>query len=968
MNKRWFLLYLFMTCVAVLSWAQTSHVNTPAQDPLKTMDSLLAAYQTAPKKNRVETARQIISLSAVDDQLIELRRPVDNHTPVDTLHFLVWLSAERFYYNNSYFKESLAYIDKALPLASGNAPIYHATLLCDRGYCLFKTSHNVEASKAEQEAEQFSKKHQLMMPLARAYNYMAIINLSLGCLDEAKHFVEKAIETDRLTGSDQNTHNYLGIACEVYNVAKEPKLAIDYGRRAVESARAIGFQAGVVNHLSQLSYAYNRNGDYEQALSMAWEAVHTVEQMPVVDRNLLAISLEYVAFNLLDMKRNSEAVPVIRRAIALQEALGNFRSVCYDQLSLAEALEKEHPHEANTALHRYAVMLDSLHHVEMHETLSQANASLHNDELQETNAQNQRRTRQVIIGSVLGFLLLLAIIAVLAYLNLLRLRTQRATEQLQTARERFFTNVTHEFRTPLTVILGVTRQLMRSGHDDQSLVLIERNGEQLLTLVNQLLDVAKATSGVGSLIYGTGNLVAYVSMCVEAFHQPAQSKGVRLSFQSQVPQLNTEFVPDYMDKILSNLLTNALKFTPRDGEVDVLLQRNGQQLLLKVNDTGQGIQPSDLNHIFEPFYQGNHQEVGTGVGLSLVKSLAEALGGHVSVESEPGKGSSFCVALPVKEPAASALSAEPDRVQEQLSQPTAIFLDDSVSSPSAFPSSPSEVITSDRPVILVVEDNADVATYIGMVLSEGYQVFYAANGAEGLSKASELMPDLIVTDVMMPDVDGLELCHRIRSSELTSHIPIIIITARVADNDRMAGIEVGADAYLCKPFLAEELLLRVAKLMEQRRLLQQKFMKSASLLSSETPDVAPAPTSTDEVSVYERNVLEANERFLRKLDDVILTLMPLATCDATNVASQLCMSRQQLGRKLRAIADMTPSDYIISRRLEEVRRLLLEEPSLSLLDVALRCGFADNASLTHTFRRKFGVSPSQYVNEKLKNN
>lgn len=313
-----------------------------------------------------------------------------------------------------------------------------------------------------------------------------------------------------------NTHNYLGIACEIYSVAKEPDKAIRYGRQAVEAAQAMGYDAGVVNHLSQLSYAYNRRGDYEEGLRTAQQAVAAVERMPVVDENLLCLSLEYVAFNLLDMKRNAEAVPYIRRAIALGQKNGYMRSVCYDYKSLAEALEPADPRGALQALRRYSVMMDSLHNEDMHEALGQANAQLHNDELQEENDRRRHQIRAVAGYATAGLLLLLAVIAVLVYINRLRSRTQQETERLQKAREDFFTNVTHEFRTPLTVILGMARQM-----EGEPAAAIERNGEQLLTLVNQLLDISKVSSATGEQRWRQDDLVVFVGMVVDSFRQPA---------------------------------------------------------------------------------------------------------------------------------------------------------------------------------------------------------------------------------------------------------------------------------------------------------------------------------------------------------------------------------------------------------------------------------------------------------------
>ncbi len=956
----------FTTIILILlAVLQPGKMAATSTTPIHNVDSLLSVYEIVKKADKATLGRQILSLCLADDQLFHIDRQPDKNMPLDTLNLLVWMAAERYYYNNSYFKESLSMIGKALPLSIKNNPEYHATLLCDRGYCLFKTSRNNEAIDAEMEAERFSKRHGLLLPLARSYNYLAIINLSLGCIDEAKHFVQKAIDTDRLTGSDQNTHNYLGIACEVYNVAKEPDIAIRYGHQAVDAARALGYDAGVVNHLSQLSYAYNRKGNLQQALAMSKEAVRTVEEMEVVDRNLLAISLEYVAFNLLDMKRNSEAVPYIRRAIALQEELGNFRSACYDHLSLAEALEVDYPHESNKAMHRYAVMLDSLHRAEMHEALSNANAALHNEELQEANEEGQRRERLIAIAAVVGILLLLGVIAVLAYINRLRKRTQQATKRLQADREAFYTNVTHEVRTPLTVILGLA-QKMRTAEKDaakrDSLAIIERNGQLLLNLVNQLLDISKLTSDNLQFFWQEGDVAAFVEMIAERYRPLAAINGVNLIYQGPSQPIHIFFVADAIQKMVGNLLSNAIKFTPNGGTVTVGVSSEANKYLVSVTDNGIGIQPEDIAHLFEPFYQGaNHTRTGTGVGLSLVHQLAKALDGQVKVSSSPGVKTIFSICLPLKEHLSEGerlaiatysadiqtLSPPPSRISAQADRRPEMVTENHVSDDG-------------QTRILVVEDNADVSAFIGSVLGESYAVAYASDGAEGVRKATEWMPDLIVTDVMMPEVDGLELCRRIRSSEMTNHIPIIIITARTTDSDRLNGFEAGAEAYLCKPFLAEELLLRVSKLLEQRRLLQQKFKLSMAVNKEEKTG---SSSTTHETTIYERNLSEANSAFLRKVNEAILRLMPEGKLDVQDVAAAVFLSRSQFGRKLRAVVDMSPSDYINDVRLNEVRRLLHVQPPLTLLDIALRTGFSDHAHLTHAFRRKFGMPPSQYIRQ-----
>jgi DNA-binding response OmpR family regulator/tetratricopeptide (TPR) repeat protein len=816
MMKKRILLFALLSLVGLLvspriqaqSAAKATVGKEAGATPEEMVDSLLAIYLKAAKSQRPVLARKIVDVCLADDQLTEpLRQRLGDgpasslgSLPKDTVNFLVHFAADRFYISCGRFEDALRHCEAALRISppekntSGRKgdPMLQATLLCDRGYSLFKLSRNTEATEAEMQAEQFSRRHNLLQPLARSYNYMAIIDLSLGYIDEAKHFVQKAIDTDRQTGSDLNTHNYLGIACEVYNVAKEPEKAISYGRQAVEAARRIGYDAGVVNHLSQLSYAYNRAGNLEHALEMSRQAVATVEQMAVVDRNLLAISLEYVAFNLLDMKRNSEAVPVIRRAIALQQEVGNMRSVCYDHKSLAEALEPDSPREALAALRRYSAMMDSLHYDEMHNVLGKANAQLHNDELSDENDHQRRENRIILIASLLVGLLALAVIAALVYAIRTRNRSMRAMQRLQAARDEFYANMTHQFRTPLTVILGVADQL--------DLPVITRNANQLLQLVNQLLDVAMKKSEVG----------------------PAD--GAR------------------------RIRSGAMLL--RDGVKGAMSQGDG----------------SKRKH------QGTRDVLPGAEGLALV-----------------------------------------------------------------------------------VEDNPDVAAYIGSVLEPDFEVVFAADGQEGVYKAEALVPDVIVTDVMMPTMDGLELCRRIRANIITDHIPVVVVTARVTDADRLRGIAAGADAYLTKPFLADELRLRIAKLLEQRRRLLAKAGATAVDGSLSVADHAEKER--------EKQLSEASKEFLKKLNEVILGQMAKGDVSTKTVAAELFMSSSQLVRKLHALTGITPSAYILEQRMQEALRLLAHTPKYTIAEIAIHCAFSDTSHFSRTFRRRFGIPPSQYVSD-----
>ncbi len=921
------------------------------------VDSLLEAYGKADQPLRTAMARKLIDRCMADDPLTRDRKPnLNERTSHDSIDLAVWYAAERYYFNHAYFAEAIALIDRALPLTQHGRAETRATLLCDKGYCLYKTGNNTEAVDAEMEAERLAKQKELLLPLARAYNYLAIINLSLNSIDEAKHFVKKALQTDRESGSNLNTHNYLGIACEVYNVAKVPDSAIMYGRQAVEAARNIGYAEGVVNHLAQLSYAYNRKGDYEAGLRMAREAVSTVEQMPVIDRNLLAISLEYVAYNLLDMKRNAEAVPIVRRAIALQQEVGNTRSVCYDYKSLAEALEPDSPRVAMAALRRYSSMMDSIHYAQMHEVLGQANAQLHNDELQTANADSHRRNRQILLMALGIGALLLAVIGVLLYINRLRERTNQAMRQLQNTREQFFTNITHEFRTPLTVIQGLSRQLQDAGHAaDTATVaseaaIIEQQGKQLLTLVNQLLDISKVKLAIGMARWVHGDVMPQLTMMAENFAHMAKMGGIKFSYKHD-KIVEMDYVADYMQKIVGNLVGNALKHTPEGGHIEVTATAEGDALRLSVCNTGQPIAPDVLPHIFEPFYQASDGDManGTGIGLALTEQLVLAMKGTIGAVSSEAEGTRFSVRLPLRQTdIADIKPAEEGMADEVLdsSNGADVGIDDSIRLTDSGDDDTS------RQRVLVVEDNKAVAYYVGKVLSqEGYEVCYAADGTDGMAKARTLVPDIIVTDLMMPHTDGLELCRQLRSDELTSHVPVIVITALAADGDRVKGLEAGADAYLTKPFEEEVLKVRVKKLLEQRRLLREKFSQQMSAKEPTEPQAPAAevlPTTLD-------------QQFLEKVDAIIVELMPKGEADLEHVSTQLFMHPSTFRRKLVALTGTPPAQYIMRRRMEQACLILADYPNVTIADVAERCGFSDSAHFTHVFRRFYNTTPLQWV-------
>ena len=957
-----------------------------AANTIETVDSLLQAYTKAHPSEKGQLARQLIDFCLGDDQLTGALLTPDQLNPADgaATDLIVNFAAERFYYSNSYFAESLHHIDQALPLADDAAPALQAFLLCDRSYCLFKQGQLSQAATAGEAAMQFCLAHNQTLQLARAYLYLAIVNYGIPQIDEAIHFVEKAMATDKNLGTNVNSHNILGIACEIYSYAGQTDRAVECGQQAVEAAKAIGCPSCVVNHMSQLSYAYNRQGDYQRGLAVAQQAVAEVEKMEVPDRNLLAISLEYVAYNLLDMKRNAEAVPVLLRAIDLEREVGNTRSVCYDYKSLAEAYEPDDPRQAITALRKYIAMADSLHSSAMAEALSKADADFHNEELRVQNSENRRLIRIIIIVSIITALLLLAVIVAMVYIVRLRGKNNRRLQKLQAIREAFFTNVTHELRTPITVIQGMARQIkahspapLADGQEGNTpadahtaATLIEGQSNRLLELVNQVLDLARVTNAVGNAHWEHIDVMPLFSMVEESFLTLSDQRHVQLAFHHQEQHYVMDIVADYLLKILYNLLSNALKNTPEGGSITVGTSTNGQRLVVSVSDNGTGIAPEDLKKIFEPFYKGKlGQQHGTGIGLTLTQQLVRAHHGTISVSSVPEQETTFTFTLPMKQQGVKIETA-PTRQLSPLPVPSSLQPDSSLETIiDSQRDDESQTDTDEVPVVLIVEDNKEVAYYISQLLYPYYTIHHAANGQEGMEKARSLVPDIIITDIMMPIADGLELCRQVRADELTCHIPIIVITALVTDEERLRGLEAGATAYLNKPFSADELLTRVRKLLEQQKMIQRKYSltPATTVLQAEKEAISSPNNDSKYSSLLGRGTGDEspqsslNAQFLSRLQQLVAENMADNATDTEHLASLMHLSQTQLRRKIAMVTGISAAKYILMLRIEEAKRLLAQFPEVTIIDTAYRTGFSDNAHFTHVFRRITDMTPLQYI-------
>ncbi len=574
--------------------------------------------------------------------------------------------------------------------------------------------------------------------------------------------------------------------------------------------------------------------------------------------------------------------------------------------------------------------------------------------------------------------------AIIDYKDNLEKKVVERTYQLQEAQQtqnRFFTNISHEFRTPLTLILGPAKQLKERITDNKSkeeLDLIHRSAKKLNRLVDELLDISKIESGEMKLKARPLNLVTVVKELSLSFYSLAERKNIVFNLISPEDEIIVYIDKDKFDKILSNVLSNAFKFTPEGGRVDVEINRhpelgsgslsfassqlqqeipkqvrNYKFVEISVRDTGIGIPNNQYEKIFDRFYQvdGSHtrEQEGTGIGLALTKELMDLHKGKIEVESEESKGSTFRLIFPL-----SKEHLRPEEICEESLSQSAYgglskgegFSEEIISTEETRTEKHNIGLKTEtgKPLLLIVEDNSDVRKYISMILENHYQIIETKDGEEGLSKSFAIIPDLIISDIMMPKMDGFQLCSKLKTDPRTSHIPIIILTAKATMQDKVSGFELGADDYIMKPFEAEELKARIKNLIEQRRRLQEHFQKFGLF------------------DISEKNITSIDQKFLEKAVAEINKHISDVSFGVELFAEDMSMSRSLLFKKINSLTGESPIDLVRRVRLNKAARLI-EKNFGNISEIALEVGFNNPSYFSECFRKQFGVAPSQYHNK-----
>ncbi len=863
--------------------------------------------------------------------------------------------------NASKFQEAIFYHQQGLRLASKLKDTIEITLaLNNLGTNFRRIGDMSEASEyhflALQSAESFSGKDSKEGRKSKVMAMNGIGNVYLSIEDYEKatmYFREALVEEKKLKSTLGQAINYANLGA-IFEKQALLDSAYYYYQLSYEQNLLANSPMGIgLSHIN-FGHIFERKEDYLQA-QIEYQQAYTMLN-EIADKwhkleTIIALARIHLLKNdLQNSKRHIDLAKEVASEIHSPQHLSEIYDLLHQyylkQNNYAEALTN---FKISKAYHDSIQSIQKLNKViEMRLNYERDKNRHFITQLSNRNLLKSRENRIIIIASFIIVILLVLWIAVLFYAYKQRTRSNRMLRNLNRIRNDFYAKITHEFRTPLTVILGLSEQMQNQQQITSKetviyLKAIDRQGNHLLSLVNQLLKSAKINAGIDTPNWVNGNIIAYLKVQIDAFQLYSETKNLKISLITNMENLDMDFVPDYMDNIIQNLLSNAIKFSFEGGIIHVsVATTSNNEIELKVTDYGSGIASEDLEHVFELFYQGRqtNNNAGSGIGLNFTQQLVESMHGKIKAEHNEKNGTVFTINLPLRQ--AGIIIQNRWQVNEcqttklQPGNESADYNQHPENNGTEEPASTFDV----RPTILLVEDNDDVGLYISSILSDSYQTILAHNGIEGLELAHEIVPDIIVSDIMMPYKDGFELCSEVRASELLNHIPIIIITAKSTLDDQLKGLKCGADAYIRKPFRTEELRVQIEALIENRRLLKDKYLRS----------ILKKDKSFQE---------DMNIDFLQKITDIIYSEMRNPDFSPIDLANKLNLSISQLNRKLSAVAGYTTLSYILKLRIDNAKKKLAAD-NKPIGIIAEECGFIDVAYFSRIFKKHTNVTPSQY--------
>ena len=792
-----------------------------------------------------------------------------------------------------------------------------------------------------------------------AYAHLGLIMMDQGFFDRALEYLQltynRGIEQNDIRAIAGSLHSMAAVYWQMDSLDR----AITLMKEALEVRKANDFEArrnGIKQSLIDLAYLLNENGQSEEALAYVREGIAIAkEDHPIYPHDNLN-AFETLAQIHLSLGQLEIAERIALKALKASNRIG-VKNTSTDLTNLLSKIyiKKDDYQKAYQYNNAYWELKDSISNLELKSRISELETQYETEKKEnEIIALRQKNRRSQNLRNLFGAATLIAFFFAFMLYTFYRFRQRKnrellAAQQLQTEqlesvnamKSRFLANISHEFRTPLTLILGPTEKLLEKAdkkEEQQQLQWIKKNGQRLLQLINQLLDLSKIEANKLELKYSHQDVVQLVKYVISAFESLASQKQVQLQFKSNLQQLYLYCDVEMLEQVLNNLLNNAFKFT-HDGFVRLSVEQEGDTFTkITVRDSGIGIHEQELPYIFDRFFQAQQGEqttyMGTGIGLALCKELVELHSGTIEVESKIGKGSSFTILLPLGK---DHLDANQIVMKTAYSPKSKIIPDQLTSSPFE---RTSPDILEEVPLILIADDNRDMLDYMEANLGSHYRLLKAGDGQKAWELAQQEIPDLIVSDVMMPNMNGYELCNKLKNDFKTDHIPVILLTARVGEAHKIKGLENQADEYLQKPFSNRELQARIQNLIEIRKRLQLRYAEQI---------IPPSVGAENQPK---------QSAFIEQLTIILEENLDSPQLDVQLLSSKMHISKSQLNRKMKAVFNKTPNQYIRSFRLTKARQLMVKHTELTLAEIAYDVGFSSPAYFSKCFHDEFGYPPS----------
>ncbi|MCC5923545.1 MAG: response regulator [Crocinitomicaceae bacterium] len=758
--------------------------------------------------------------------------------------------------------------------------------------------------------------------LGSFYNGLGISFFYINDLEKAEYYIGKAADHKLAIGD----HTYYSILTTnlanifFYNGKYDEAITL------LKNAESVLIEKNQGYYLSSL---YNSlGGVYQQGLNDLNTAKYYYEKslrIAIEDDILQNIISGYHNLAILQMllNNNKEAIENLNKAKVYALKSDNIVFVTEVYKTLSEVHEKAGDYK-NAFLYKSLQMQykDSIFksdkqkaveelEFKFQNTKKQQQIQLQQQEIQEAKlVAEQQKNRIYLIVLIASILLLLSLFFIFYVIQ-----KRKTVQLLEREKSKIFENIVHEIRTPLTLINGplqlVKEKLSKDSSMHENIQMIEHNSEKLVRLVNELLDVSKLDKGQYALTYQVGDVGLFVNSIIQGFSAEIKQKNLELVWEIPSQKYILRFATNAYEKIISNLLENAIKYAPEGSTIRVTLRRESEYALFAVSDEGFGIPEKEKEKIFQRFYRlGIHESFkGTGIGLSIVKELVELLKGEISLKSEQNVGTTFEVRIPFE---------------------------------SIKDVAPETEISDNKPVLLIVDDEEDILKFVGEVLKYDFNIVTAKNGEEALKKMMDVLPDLLLSDVMMPIKDGLQLITEVKSNPLTNHIPVILFSSKSSLESRMKGLSVGADGYLPKPFYPDELKLLTKNIYQTIKNAQQEFLEE---LKSDKP--------------FEERIM-TNSEYVNKGIQFVLNNISNEDYSVNELAADMCISRSQLHRKLTAQTGLSATNFIKMVRMEKAKDLLKENWG-NVTEIAYECGFNSQSYFTKSFTEYFGVSPTKFL-------